>query len=69
MPEDKHFNEPGAMPEALEDHRPTDLPATRVMFILLFCLLTACALIFGVIYYGERGTDATAPPSKLEGVQ
>lgn len=69
MPEDKHYIEHAGVPEAFDDRRPTDMPATRVMVIVLFSLLTVCALIFAVIYYGERGADATAPPQKVEEVQ
>ncbi|MBK8339504.1 MAG: hypothetical protein IPK99_05595 [Flavobacteriales bacterium] len=35
MPTDKHFNEQAGMPEPLEDHQPTDMPATRTMFVVL----------------------------------
>ncbi len=35
MATDKHYNEPGAMPKPLEDHRGTDMPATRNMYIVI----------------------------------
>lgn len=33
MSTDKHFNEPGELPEPLEDNEPNDMPATQGMFI------------------------------------
>ncbi len=35
MSTDKHFNEQGGLPEPLEDHESTDLPATKTMFVVL----------------------------------
>lgn len=30
---DEHYNQPGKLPEPLEDEEPTDLPATKWIFI------------------------------------
>jgi heme/copper-type cytochrome/quinol oxidase subunit 2 len=35
MSTDKHFNAPGDLPEPIEDHKPTDMPATVNMFIII----------------------------------
>jgi hypothetical protein len=35
MSTDKHFNEQAGMPEPLEDHEPTDMPATRTMIVVV----------------------------------
>lgn len=35
MATDKHFNEPGGLPEPLEDHQPNDKPATISMFVVM----------------------------------
>ena len=33
MSTDEHYNEPGGLPEPLQDHEPTDMPATRGIFL------------------------------------
>ena len=33
MSTDEHYNEPGGLPRPLEDHEPTDMPATRGIFL------------------------------------
>jgi hypothetical protein len=38
MATDKHYNEPGVMPEPLEDPKGTDMPATRNMFLIIAAL-------------------------------
>jgi hypothetical protein len=35
MSTDKHFNEHGGIPETLEDHQPTDMTATKSIFLIL----------------------------------
>jgi hypothetical protein len=35
MSSDEHYNEPGKLPEPLEDDQPNDLPATHGMFIAM----------------------------------
>ncbi len=47
MATDKHYNEPGLVPEALEDMEPTDMPATVSMFVViaLVALLSLGVLI------------------------
>lgn len=49
MSTDKHYNEPGGLPEPLEDHEPTDMPATRgiflAMMVVAFIALAVMALL------------------------
>lgn len=49
MNTDKHFNEPGGLPEPLEDHEPNDMPATRGMFfavmVVAFIAVAVLALL------------------------
>ncbi|MBX2974197.1 MAG: hypothetical protein KF797_13965 [Flavobacteriales bacterium] len=33
MSTDEHYNEPGGLPEPLEDKEPNDMPATKGMFL------------------------------------
>lgn len=50
MATDKHYNEPGAVPEALEDHKGTDKQATRGIFVAIL-IVAVIALIGGLIIY------------------
>lgn len=45
---DEHYNEPGAVPEPLEDHEPSDKPASIGIFVAIIALaaLGLAALIF-----------------------
>lgn len=49
MSTDEHYNEPGKLPEPLEDDQPNDMPATQGIFIALvvvaFIALIALALL------------------------
>lgn len=49
MSTDEHYNEPGKLPEPLEDEQPNDMPATQGIFIALlvvaFIALIALALL------------------------
>ena len=49
MSTDKHYNEPGGLPEPLEDHQPTDMPATLGIFlaviVVAFIAVTVLALL------------------------
>ncbi len=45
MAKDKHYNEPGVMPEALEDTKGTDMPATRVMYIAIVVVAIISAIV------------------------
>lgn len=44
MATDEHYNEPGIVPEPLEDEQPTDMPATRSMFVVI-ALLAVLSLV------------------------
>jgi len=50
MATDKHYNEPGAMPEPLQDHKGTDMPATRNMFKVIVILAVVSVVALLVIY-------------------
>lgn len=54
MATDKHYNEPGQLPEQLEDHKPNDMPATRKMFIVI-ALLAAVGFATVAISWLMRG--------------
>ncbi len=49
MSTDKHYNEPGGLPEPLEDHEPNDMPATQGMFlavvVVAFIAIAVLALL------------------------
>ena len=49
MSNDEHYNEPGGLPEPLEDNEPNDLPATRGIFyavvVVAFIALAVLALL------------------------
>lgn len=49
MSTDKHFNEPGVMPDALRDRKGTDLPATRMMFVVI-AILAAVGAVVAVLF-------------------
>lgn len=49
MTTDKHFTEKGELPEAIEDNKPTDLPATKNMFKVI-AVLAALGLIAAVLF-------------------
>ena len=52
MSEDKHFNEADpAVPQALEDHKPSDMPAARSMMAIIGGILAVGALVATVLYY------------------
>lgn len=50
MPTDEHYNEPGGVPEPLEDHEPTDMPATVNMFVVIGALALISLGVIVVVY-------------------
>lgn len=42
---DEHYNQPGKLPEPLEDEEPTDLPATKWIFISVL-VVSAIAIVW-----------------------
>ena len=50
MSTDKHYNEAGAVPEVLEDHKGTDAQATKGIFLVIMIvgaiLLGAVAVMY-----------------------
>ena len=59
MATDAHYNEPGGVPPALEDHKPTDMPATRWMF---YIIAGAMVLFMGVALVNYFNADEPAVP-------
>ncbi|MBK9176910.1 MAG: hypothetical protein IPM46_11365 [Flavobacteriales bacterium] len=53
MATDKHYNEPGVVDEALEDHEPTDMPATRSIFIVVAILAALSIAILVVLQISQ----------------
>lgn len=49
MSSDEHYNEPGGLPDPLEDNEPNDMPATRGMFIAVL-ILAGIALAVLALY-------------------
>lgn len=45
MATDKHYNEPGVMPEPLDDKKGTDMPATRGIVIAIIALAVVGLLV------------------------
>lgn len=45
MATDKHYNEPGVMPELLEDAKGTDMTATRFMFVVIAAVAIIAAVV------------------------
>jgi hypothetical protein len=51
MATDKHYNEPGVMPEPLQDKRGTDMPATRGIIITIVALAAIGLLVIALSYW------------------
>jgi hypothetical protein len=50
---DEHYNEQGELPEPLEDKQPTDMPATKWIFITLVVLGAVGMVVMAFLY--DRG--------------
>lgn len=62
MSADKHFNQHGGIPEAMDDHRPDDMPAAKTIVVLVVALLVVCTVITAVIYgRAEKAVGAAHP--------
>lgn len=70
MSEDKHFNE-GAqpVPQALEDHKPSDAPAARSMMAIIGGILALGALVATVLYYTVYKQRGATDPVPVENVR
>lgn len=66
MPADKHFNAPGQPgPLAMEDHKPSDMPAARSMMAIIGGILALGALVATFLYYTVyKHRGATDPPAQ-----
>ncbi len=49
MSTDEHYNEQGGMPEPLEDHKPTDMPATRGIFVAVLVVAAIAMVVLAVL--------------------
>jgi hypothetical protein len=49
MATDEHYNEPGVMPEPLRDRKGTDMPAARMLFIVIVIVAAVALLGYVVI--------------------
>ncbi len=50
MSTDEHFNAPGDVPEPIEDHKPTDMPATVNMFIIIASVAVISVVVMVALY-------------------
>lgn len=53
MSTDKHYNEPGGVPEILEDKQPNDMPATLgipVMILIVAAVAIAALALFQYLW-------------------
>ncbi|HNR55822.1 MAG TPA: hypothetical protein PKJ19_11695 [Flavobacteriales bacterium] len=53
MSTDEHYNESGGLPEPLQDHEPTDMPATRGIFfaVVIVGLIGLVALVVFELFW------------------
>lgn len=51
MATDKHYNEEGKLPEPLEDHEPTDMPATLGMFVMIAIVAAIALAALALFHY------------------
>lgn len=51
MATDKHYNEPGVMPEPLQDKKGTDMPATRGIMIAIVGVAVIGLLAVAFFYW------------------
>lgn len=49
MSTDKHYNEPGGLPEPLEDHEPNDMPATRGIFMAILVVAIIALAVMALL--------------------
>lgn len=50
---DEHYNEQGELPEPLEDEQPTDMPATRWIFVMVVVVAVVGMVVMALLY--DRG--------------
>jgi hypothetical protein len=50
MSTDEHFNAPGDVPEPIDDHKPTDMPATINMFIIIAAVAVISLVVLVVTH-------------------
>ncbi len=61
MSADKHFDQTGAVPEALEDHQPDDMPAARTIGVVVMLLLVVCSVIAAIIFNQSGAVKELTP--------
>ncbi|MBP7513123.1 MAG: hypothetical protein KA791_01160 [Flavobacteriales bacterium] len=62
MSEDKHFPPSAPVPEALQDHEPTDKPAAKGILYAIVAVFAASVLILAIIYNNTHEEDAGREP-------
>lgn len=63
MAADKHFDQTGVVPEALEDHQPDDMPAARAIGVVVIVLLVVCTIITAIMF-SKTGTAKDLAPTE-----
>ena len=58
MSEDKHFPPSAPVPEALQDHQPTDKPAAKGILYSIVAVFVVSIVILAVIYGRTHEEDA-----------
>ena len=61
MATDEHYNEPGGVPPALEDHKPNDMPATRWMYYIIGGALVVFLLVVMVNHFWDQPEGGAVP--------
>lgn len=61
MSTDKHFNEFGALPPALEDPKPTDILAAKTIWFAVLALLGFSLVILSIFYSPDDGAKDPEP--------
>lgn len=51
MSTDKHYNEEGKLPGPLEDHEPTDMPATLGIFVMIAIVAAIAVAALALFHY------------------
>ena len=69
MSADKHFHPPAPVPDALEDHKPDDMPAARSMIAIIGGILALGALVATVLYYTVYQHRGATDPVPVENVR
>ncbi len=68
MSEDKHFPPEAPVPDALQDHQPTDKRAAKGIWVAMLAVavvaVIALAVIYGKTHTQDAGREVEAPPAE-----